>query len=62
MLDQKLYNNLTLYSSLEMKNEGTISLAIIDIGGVFHEVMDVSSWIQALVLSSHVFVWGCGHM
>lgn len=51
-----------LCSSLEMKNEGTISLAIIDIGGVFHEVLDVSSWIQALVLSSHVFVWGCGHM
>lgn len=50
-----------LCSSLEMKNEGSISLAIVDIGGVFHEVLDVGSWIQALVLSSRVFVWGCGH-
>lgn len=35
--------------SLEMKNEGTISLATIDVGGVFHEVLDVGSRIQALV-------------
>lgn len=34
-----------LCSSLEMKNEGIISLVVIDIGGVFREVLDVGSWI-----------------
>lgn len=63
MLDPKLYNNLMLCSSLEMENEGIISLATIDVGGVSHKVLGVDSRIQALVfISTCICLWLWGYV
>lgn len=63
MLDRKLYNNLMLCSSLEMENEGTISLATIDVGGVFHKIFGVDSRIQALVfIFTCICLWLWGYV